>query len=165
MRTIQADYSEKELNMGCGCGDGNKSEFLFHDVEGEYSTLDKRLVDYGKEVYGTDLMDSYPLTHIWLFTFYCTDEMEKCTDCMQKIASMGEWINKYGLLDDSVKNVKWVIDDEPGNNLILRDLHIEKTPVHIFTSGDGKIIDILYGFPDTSWLEKYILPLVRKDIV
>lgn len=150
--------------MGCGCNE-KKKVLTDYSLEGEYLTLDKRLFEYGKEVYGKDLFKKFPITHIWIFTFYCAEEMEKCEDCIVKLSKMGEWINKYGFLEDPIKNVKWVIDDEPGNNLILQDLHIEKMPVHIIANGEGKIFDVLYGFPDPRWLEKYILPFVRKDII
>lgn len=151
--------------MGCGCGESGEMTLTDFSVEGEYLTLDKRLLEYGKEVYGKPLLEKYPITHIWMFTFYCAEEMKACDDCAEKLAAMGEWINKYGFLEDPLKNVKWVIDDEPGNNLILKDLHIENTPVHIVTEGNGKIIDVLYGFPDQRWLEKYILGLIRKDVI
>ena len=159
-KKTRAVYSGKEHNMGCGCG-GKKSAPIDYSLEREYLTLDKRLFEYGKEAYGTALFKKFPITQLWIFTFYCAAEMEKCEDCVTKLSKMAEWINKYGFLEDLIKNVKWVIDDEPGNNLILQDLHIEKMPVHIITNGEGKIIDLLYGFPDPGWLEKYILPLVR----
>lgn len=162
-KTIQADYSEKGHKMGCGCNKSNTKPMVDYSTEGEYIPLYKRLVEYGKEVYGKKLLEKYTTTRMWIFTFYCEKTMNKCNDCIEKLSEMGKWINKYGFLENSMNNIKWVIEDEPDKNLIIKDLRIEKTPVHIITSGDGKIIDILYGFPDTSWLEKYILAYIKSN--
>lgn len=163
MKTIQADYSGKEHKMGCGCNKSEVEPIINYSTEGEYLPLNKRLVEYGKEVYGKELLAKFNITHMWIFTFYCEEAMNKCDDCIEKLSEMGRWISKYGFLEDPIKNIKWIIEDEPDKNLIIKDLHITKTPVHIITNGEGKIIDILYGFPDPQWLEKYILPFIRKD--
>lgn len=149
--------------MGCGCNKSNTKPIIDYSLMGEYLPLHKRLVEYGKEVYGKELLSKYSTTRMWIFTFYCEETMNKCDDCIEKLTAMGRWINKYGFMEDPVKNIKWIIEDEPEKNLIIQDLHIEKTPVHIITSGDGKIIEIFYGFPDTSWLEKYILPYIISN--
>ena len=69
-----------------------------------------------------------------------------CIACEEMFANMIGWFNKYGFFEDPVKNVKFVVDDDPHNNLILKDFHINKTPVHLFTDSDGKIIDIVYKY-------------------
>jgi len=36
--------------------------------------------------------------------------------------------------------------------------------MHLFCDENGKIFDIILGFPSTAWLDKYILPIVKNDI-
>jgi hypothetical protein len=129
-------------------------------IDGIYVPLNKRFVEYGTTNYGKN-MEQFPDTHMWIFTFYDDDEM--CQECGPRLVEMGKWFKQYGILESLHRNVKWIIDDNISNNLILRDLNIVKTPVHFFCASDGKIIDIVYGFPTYEWLEKYILPMIRKQ--
>ena len=136
--------------MGC-CGN-----MPLDDI---YIPMNKRLLEYGKESYGELLGKKFPQTKIWIFTFYRDSEM--CVECESKFSDMINWFNKYGFLEDPVNNVKWIIDDDIENNMILKDLAVKKTPLHLFCDSGGKIIDLIYGFPEITWLEKYILPIVR----
>ena len=130
-------------------------------IDDVYVPLHKRLVDYGKDSCDNQLLSRYSYTRLWVFSFY--DDENLCIDCETKFSSMIQWFNKYGLLEDVIKNVKWIVDDDIDNNLLLKDMGIKKTPVHLFCDTDGKIIDIIFGFPSQKWLEKYILPVVRSD--
>lgn len=132
-------------------------------IDGEYIPIHRRFLEYGKDSYGDTLAEKFPITHMWIFTFY--EDAELCTECQDKLSEMHSWFEKYNLFNDPIKNVKWVVDDDIANNLILIDLHVNKTPVHFFCDSDGKIVDIVYGFPDTVWLEKHILPLITKEAV
>jgi len=132
-------------------------------IDDVYIPLSTRLVDYGTDSYGEQLLNKFPHTHMWIFSFYKDEEL--CIDCEQKFADMAGWFTKYGLLEDSLKNVKWVVDDDVDNNLILKDLAIQKTPLHLFSDEHGKIIDVVFGFPSPQWLEKHILPLIRNDVI
>jgi hypothetical protein len=132
-------------------------DFPIDDI---YVPLSRRLVDYGKEVYGETLLKSYPYTHMWIFTFYKDSDL--CVDCEQKFAEMAKWFNDYGLFQDAMKNVKWVVDDDIDNNMILKDMAVHKTPMHLFCDKEGKIIDLVYGFPSIEWLKKYILPYINN---
>lgn len=132
-------------------------------IDGEYVSLNKRLIQYGKDSFSEELLKKYPHTHMWVFTFLDEDDM--CIECQTKFSKMSQWFSKYNLLDDVMKNVKWVFDDEIKNNLIFKDLGINKTPVHLFCDSNGKIIDIIYGFADVDWLDKHILPLIRSDSI
>jgi len=132
-------------------------------IDGSYVPLNKRLIEYGKDSYGEELLKKFTYTHMWIFTFY--DNKDFCIDCQSKFSKMAKWFAKYNLLNDVIKNVKWIVDDEIENNLIFKDLDIKKTPIHLFCDSNGKIIDIIYGFADDEWLEKYILPLIRSDSI
>jgi hypothetical protein len=140
--------------MGC-CEDNILDEV--------YVPLNKRLINYGIECSDELFLKKFPRTHMWIFTFYNNEDL--CIECEEKFAKMAKWFVKYGLLEDLAKHVKWIVDDEIKNNLILKDLGIEKTPVHLFCDSNGKIIDTAFGFPDPNWLQKYILPLIRTDVI
>lgn len=127
-----------------------------------YVPINKRLVEFGKEVSGEQLMREYSNTFMWLFTFYGDDDL--CDDCQFKFAAMNQWFIKYGLFTDPIRNVKWILEDEPEKNLIYQEMGFTKTPMHLFCDSNGKIIDIIMGFPTPEWLEKYILPLVKDDM-
>lgn len=128
-----------------------------------YMPLNKRLVEFGKEVSGEQLMSEYSSTFMWVFTFYGEDDL--CDDCKFKFAAMNQWFIRYGLFTDPTRNVKWILEDEPEKNLIYQEMGFTKTPMHIFSDSDGKIIDIIMGFPTPEWLEKYILPLIKDEMI
>ena len=127
-----------------------------------YVPLSERLVDFGKEVSGEQLMKQYSSTFMWVFTFYGDDDL--CDDCKFKFAAMNQWFQQYSLFTDPIRNVKWILEDEPEKNLIYQEMGFSKTPMHMFCDKDGKIIDIIMGFPTPEWLEKYILPLVKEEM-
>jgi len=129
------------------------------DIGGIYKTFSRRLVDFGNEVY-SDCHASQRVI-MWVFSFY--DGMAHCKVCKHSLEEMYGWFHKYGLLNDPVHGVRMVVEDEPHTNMIYNELGFTKLPMHIFTDGDGKIIDILFDFPDSEWLDKYILPYIQGD--
>lgn len=131
-------------------------------IDHVYVPLNKRLVDFGKEVSGEDLMKEYSYTFMWIFTFYTEDDL--CDDCQYKFSIMYQWFQKYGLFTDVTRNVKWIHEHEPDKNLIYREMGFTKTPMHLFCDSEGKIIDMIMGFPTPEWLDKYILPLVKEEM-
>lgn len=129
-------------------------------IDGIYVPLSKRLIEFGVETYGEQLMEKYRYTHVWVFSFY--EDADMCEDCQMKFSAMNKWFMDYGLFDDPIRNVKWIVEDQPQKNLIYKEIGFTKTPMHIFTNSEGKIFDIVAGFPTAEWLEKYILPLIRQ---
>jgi len=126
-----------------------------------YIPLNKRLIQFGTEIYGDDLNNIYKSTHMWVFTFYGEDDM--CDDCMFKFSRMTNWFTQYGLFTNPEKNVKWILEDEADKNLIYQEMGFSKTPMHIFCNKNGDIHDIIIGFPTDEWLEKHILPLINNE--
>lgn len=127
-----------------------------------YLSLHKRLLEFGNEIYGEQLMASHPSTFMWIFTFY--SDAELCEECQFSFSAMNKWFHDYGLFNNPIRNVKWIIEDEPEKNFIYKELGFSKTPMHLFCDKDGKIIDIIMGFPTPEWLEKHILPLIQADM-
>ena len=56
-----------------------------------------------------------------------------------------------------------VIDDEASTSAILDDMHVDFAPVNIFADAEGKVIDMVFEYPDEWWLDKYILPFIQQD--
>lgn len=129
------------------------------EIDGVYKTLSRRLVDFGNEVYAD--CASTQRVIMWVFSFY--DGMSNCKVCKHSLEDMHAWFYKYGLLTDPVRGVRMVVEDEPHTNKMYNELGFSKLPMHIFTDGKGKIIDILYDFPDGEWLDKFILPYLQED--
>lgn len=129
------------------------------EIDGIYKTLSRRLVDFGNEVYADCIADQRVI--MWVFSFY--DGMANCKVCKHSLDEMYGWFHKYGLLNDPVRGVRMVVEDEPHTNMIYNDFGFTKLPMHIFTDGDGKIIDMLFDFPEAEWLDKYILPYLQED--
>lgn len=127
-----------------------------------YTPISKRLVEFGKEVYGEEGMSQYKDTFLWVFSFYETSEM--CEECKFKFTAMSKWFTDYGLFKNVNRNVKWVLEDEPTKNLIFVEMGLSKTPIHIFADSNGRIIDMVVGFPTIEWLESYILPLIQDGM-
>lgn len=127
-----------------------------------YVPLNTRLVNFGKESTAPELLEKFPDTHIWLFSFFDQKDTE-CPDCTIKFQEMIEWFEKFGLLKNPVNNVKWIFEDNIKSNLICRDVGITKSPTHLICNSDGNILDILQGFPDSEWLTKYMLPIVNQN--
>jgi hypothetical protein len=98
---------------------------------------------------------------MWVFSFY--EAKDECPVCKHGIETMYNWFNKYGLLENPARGVRIVIDDEASRSAILDDMHVDFAPVNIFTDADGKVIDMLFEFPNEPWLDKYILPFIQKD--
>ena len=126
----------------------------------EYSPLDKRLLAFGKDTYKGPILEKFSQTKMWIFTFYRDEDL--CEDCTTKFAAMNQWFEKYNFFNDPIYNVKWVVEDEPDNNLLYIEMGFTKSPMHIFTDPKGRVIDIVSGFPPPSWLEKYILDVIRE---
>lgn len=129
------------------------------EIDGIYKPLCRRLVDFGKEVYAD--CSSEQRVIMWVFSFY--DGMANCKVCKHSLDEMYGWFNKYGLLNDPVRGVRMVVEDEPHTNMICNDFGFTKLPMHIFTDGDGRIIDMLFDFPEGEWLDRYILPYLQED--
>ena len=129
------------------------------DVKREYMPTNRRLIEYGKEASGAEIMEKFNYTKMWVFTFI--DSKQMCIECKEKYLTMLEWFEKYELLDNPVNNVKWVVDPDMNNNLIAKDLHLIKSPTTLFCDSNGNIFNMHIGFPDTEMLEEYILPYVR----
>jgi hypothetical protein len=68
-----------------------------------YVPLSKRLVEFGAEVSGEQLMREYSTTFMWVFTF--ADSKETCEECNFKLAAMNDWFIQYGLFTDPSHNV------------------------------------------------------------
>ena len=129
------------------------------EIDGIYLPLSKRLLEFGNQVYA-DCTSSQRVI-MWVFSFY--NGMANCKVCKHSLDEMYNWFHKYGMLNDPVRGVRMVVEDEPHTNRYYNELGISKLPMHIFTDGDGKIIDILYDFPDAEGLDKYILPYLQED--
>ncbi len=129
------------------------------EINGIYKTLSRRLVDFGNEVYADCTIEQNVI--MWVFSFY--DGMKNCKICKHSLDEMYKWFHKYGLLNDPVRGVRMVVEDEPHTNLLYEEFGFSKLPMHIFTDGEGKIIDILFDYPDSAWLDKFILPYIQKD--
>ena len=128
-------------------------------VDTIYNPLSKRLIDFGNDAY--EHQDNNNIhTTLWLFTFYSEENL--CEPSQPRFTEMHTWFDNYGLFNDPISNVKWVVEDEPSKNLIYTEMGFTKNPMHIFTDSDGNIFDIFIGFPNSTWLEKHILPLIRK---
>jgi hypothetical protein len=137
--------------MSC-CGEKNFGNQL-------YKPLNRRLLDFGTDSTQKELLDQFPDTHIWLFSFFDKADLE-CQDCTSKLKSMVSWVEKYGLLSNPVRNMKWIVEEDIKNNFIAKEIGLSKSPTHLICNREGNIIDIIAGFPDDKWLEKNILPLV-----
>ena len=125
-----------------------------------YIPLNKRLLEFGKDSSNPILMEQFSVTKLWIFTFLDKNDTI-CVDCISKIQIMVNWFEKFGLLKNPINNIKWIFEDDMSNNLICRDMGISKSPTHLLCDSDGKIIDIVTGFPDENWLDSNILPLVK----
>ena len=137
--------------MTC-CNEKTRSQF--------YNKLSDRLLRFGEETYEASGDPYIKHTHLWVFTFYREDDL--CPDCQLQLGKMNGWFEKYGLFNDSTRNVKWVVEDQPDSNLIYTEMQFTKTPLHIFADSKGRIIDMVGGFPEEYWLEKYMLPVIRE---
>lgn len=138
--------------MSVCCSDG-----VF--ISGEYQPLSQRLLSYGMEAY-KDVKKRQRVV-MWVFMFY--DESAMCPACKQSYSEMFAWFHKYNLFDDPVRCVRTVIEPEPKKNLIYTDLGMNKLPTVVFADEKGRILDILFEFPGTKWLEQYVLPFIQDD--
>lgn len=128
-------------------------------VDGIYRPLSLRLLEYGRDAYKNTTSSQRVV--MWVFSFY--EAKNECPVCKHGIERMYEWFGKYGLLENPARGVRIVLDDEASTSAILDDMHVDYSPVNIFTDGEGKVIDMLFEFPDEAWLDKYILPFIQKD--
>ena len=129
------------------------------EIDDIYKPLCNRLLDYGRDAYRDTT--SKQRVVMWVYSFY--NAKDECPVCRNGIQRLYEWFGKYGLTENPARGVRIVIDDEASTSAILDDLHIDFAPVNIFADEEGKIIDILYEFPDEQWLDRYILPFIQKD--
>lgn len=129
-------------------------------IQGIYKPLNERLIEYGKEAFSDVQLNNR--TILWIFSFY--EQADDCEECRSSFSDMWDWFHKYGLFNNPVRSVKSVVEPEPHNNLIYNDLGFTKLPMHLFCDENGKIFDIILGFPSTAWLDTYILPIVKNDI-
>ena len=129
------------------------------DIAGTYKPLSIYLRDIGLKTYGDEAKSRRFV--MWVFSFYNADS--ECPVCKHGLERLRDWFAKYGLVDNPVRSVGLVADDDAKSSSVLDDLHIDFAPVNIFTDGDGKVIDILFEFPDEAWLDKNILPFIQKD--
>lgn len=128
-----------------------------------YLPLNKRLLEYGTENTNTQLISKFSNTTLWMFTFI--DPSEMCVECTEKFQIMVDWFEKFGLLKNPVKNVKWIFEDDMKNNLICQDMGLQKSPTHLLCDSEGRILDIVVGFPEEEWLEKHLLPYVQPTSI
>ncbi len=131
---------------------------------GLYYPISTRLLEMGKTSTAPELFEKYPDTHIWLFSFLKKKDLE-CPDCTNKLQDMVAWFDKFGILKNPTRNLKWIFEDDMDNNMICKDIGLTKSPAHVICNKDGNIIDIVIGFPDETWLKKFILPLVNDKII
>jgi len=129
-------------------------------MSNEYLPLDERLIAFGEEIYQGNVLEKYKTTKLWVFSFYRDDDL--CDDCVNKFVAMNQWFENYNFFNDPIYNVKWVVEDEPDNNLIYLEMGFTKSPIHIFADPKGRIVDIISGFPPPEWLEKYILKVIKE---
>lgn len=129
------------------------------DIGGIYKTLSQRLLDFGHKVYADCVSQNRVI--MWVFSFY--DGLSKCKVCKHSMQAMYDWFRSHGLFDNPAREVRIVIEDEPTTDPIYTEMHLNSLPVHIFTDGNGRVIDMLFDFPDAAWLDKYILPYIQED--
>lgn len=137
--------------MGC-CG------HVFDDI---YLPLNQRLVRFGNEVFSEFNPDYNEVPKIWLFTFY--EESDACDECKHMLSEMNNWFEKYGFFSDPMFKVNWVLEDDPKNNMIYKEIGFNKAPIHLFCDSHGNIFNIFNGIPDIEWLDKYILNVIRDE--
>ena len=136
-----------------GCCDKAKN------VDQIYIPMNRRLLEFAKQTTDEELLKRFPTTKLYIFSF--TDKTKMCAECAEKFGDMISWFQKYSLLDDPVRNVKWIFEDEMDKNLIVDDMGITKSPTHLLCNDSGYILDIVTGFPSPDWLEQHLLPLVK----
>lgn len=129
------------------------------EIDGKYQPLCIRLKDVGMATYGDEARSRRFV--MWVFSFY--DAKSECPVCKHGLERLRDWFARYGLVDNPVRSVGLVADDDAPTSAILDDMHIDFAPVNIFADGDGKVIDILFEFPDDDWLDRNILPFIQKD--
>lgn len=127
-------------------------------IRAGYETISQRFLNYGREAYAENTKKQRVV--MWVFSFF--DEQNMCKTCRTAFGEMFDWFNKYGLFDSLSTAVRLVIEPSPEQNLIYKDLGMEKLPANVFCDSEGKIIEILFEFPDSRWLDNYILPYIQE---
>lgn len=128
-------------------------------IRGGYEPLSQRLLSYGKEAY-SDVTAKQRVV-MWIFIFYDNDSA--CQTCKSAFDDMFAWFHKYGLFTDPSRAVRTVVEDDPEKNLIYTDFGMSKLPMLVFTDSEGRILDILFEFPNEKWLNNYIMPYIQAD--
>lgn len=127
-------------------------------IRAGYHTISQRLLMYGQEAYSENTTKQR--TVMWVFSFF--DQENMCKKCKTAFGEMYDWFDKYGLLTSLSTGVRIVLEPQPEQNLIYTDLGMNKLPANIFCDEHGKIIEILFEFPDKKWLENYIMPYIQE---
>lgn len=129
-------------------------------IPGTYVPLSRRLLEYGKAIYGGDRCNRRFI--LWVFAFY--DASDECPVCKHALSGMIDWFNKFGLVDNPSRCIGFVLEDEPASNMIFNDLKFPMSPVTVFADPEGRVLDIIYEFPDGDWMDRYILPIIQKEL-
>lgn len=128
-------------------------------IDGIYKPLSLRLLELGKDAY-KDTTGSHRVI-MWVYSFY--NAKDECPVCKGGLERLYGWFMKYGVLDNPAREVRIVIDDEASTSAILDDMHVDFAPVNIFADSEGRIIDMVFEYPDEWWLDRYILPFIQQD--
>lgn len=128
-------------------------------IRSGYVPLSRRLLEYGEESYSDSTLTQNVV--MWVFSFFDEDSM--CRKCRMAFGEMFDWFDRYGLFKDPVRGVRMVIEPQASQNLIYADLGMEKLPANIFCDAEGRIIDIIFEFPEARWLEEHILPVIQNE--
>ena len=128
-------------------------------IDGIYKPLSVRLRELGEDAY-RDTKGSHRVI-MWVFSFF--NAKDECPVCKGGLERLYGWFMKYGLLDNPSREARIVIDDEASTSAILDDMHVDFAPVNIFADAEGKVIDMVFEYPDEWWLDKYILPFIQQD--
>ena len=128
-----------------------------------YLPLNEKLLEYGKNMTSPDVLNTFPDTFMWLFSFFKKDDLE-CVECADNLSKMVQWVDKYNLLKSPTRNFKWIFDVEMEKNNISIDIGITKTPTHILADKNGRILDMFLGIPNEEFLNKHLLPYFSKDL-
>jgi len=129
------------------------------EIDGIYKPISVRLREIGEDAYRAT--ETSQRVIMWVFSFF--NAKDECPVCQGGLERLYGWFHRYGLLDNPARGVRIVIDDDAASSEILDDMHVDSAPVNIFADSEGKIIDMLFEYPDEWWLDKYILPFIQQD--
>lgn len=163
------------------------------DIDGIYQPLSLRLRDVAHRTYGDGEVSSHRIVMWVFSFYNAKDECPVCKGGLQRmrdwfakyglIDNPGRCVRivvddeaySSAILDDmhigftpvvvtvDSAGKKTLVEGQTSVDGIIEELGIKSPPVNIFTDADGKIIDMLFEYPDDAWLDKYILPFIQKD--